>query len=729
MRYISVGLLVASAVSPLLSACSDDGSGDTTTPTATAPTSPTSQPSGSMTNVTQPTDENPETSNESGGSNSIGTESNSNSNSDTDTAPTDPTAQTTQTDTSNISSDPSTSSTDPSGTDTTATTDPSGTDTTDTDTGSTTEPPPPPCVEADCVNMGEYCSADTGKCEPGCNDDSDCGGMTFCDTQEHTCKGCVIDGNCPLGTVCEAGTCVPGCNDMQQCQPGTACCSGDCYDLLTDPLHCGGCDPCPVPDNAAATCTNGTCGMGACEAGFYDCDKMAVNGCESSDTCECEPNMAIPCYTGPDGTAGKGICKMGTQTCNAQGTGYGACVGEVTPMSDDTCSNALDDDCNGVVDDNPDTDQDGYTKCGGDCCDSVGPVCQQPKLVNPGAFEVGGNNVDDDCDGVKDNPVAACDAGLASNSNTPTDYAKAIDLCQTTTENAQGPMKKWGVISATLTRADGVGAINGNARSIRNGFGTGGIVPQQNSNMAILSTGNAADQNDANPGYFDFQTGNDNGANSAAPADWLAANGNAFPNAPGCPGPGVNTAFNSAMLKIRIRVPTNALSFNVQMHFMSAEWPEYVCTSFNDLFVTLVDAPMSMGNPADKNIAIYTTPQNQKYPVGVNIAKAASGLFTECQNGQTGCIGTAFNYNGCSAGVGPLAGTGFQVTNDAGCTGNSTTGGGTGWLKMAGNVGPGQVMEIRFAIWDTGDGVWDSLVMLDDWVWSVQASQPGVMPN
>jgi hypothetical protein len=165
----------------------------------------------------------------------------------------------------------------------------------------------------------------------------------------------------------------------------------------------------------------------------------------------------------------------------------------------------------------------------------------------------------------------------------------------------------------------------------------------------------------------------------------------------------------------------------VQMHFFSAEWPEYVCTTFNDLFVTLVDAPGAM-NPADKNIAIYTTLQNQKYPVGVNIAKAALGLFTECQNGQVACLGAPFNYNGCSAGIGPLNQTGFQI-NEGGCQNNPTTGGGTGWLKMAGNVVPGQTMEIRFAIWDTGDSGWDSLVLLDAWEWSLQASQPGVMPN
>jgi hypothetical protein len=182
------------------------------------------------------------------------------------------------------------------------------------------------------------------------------------------------------------------------------------------------------------------------------------------------------------------------------------------------------------------------------------------------------------------------------------------------------------------------------------------------------------------------------------------------------------------MLKLRIRVPTNAKSFNVQMYFYSAEWPEYVCTAFNDLFVTLVDS-QGANNPPDKNIAIYTTQNNQKYPVGVNIAKAASGLFTQCTNGTISQCGNVANYNGCTGTQG-LAGTGFQLVELDGCSFNNLpTGGGTGWLKMSGNVKGGEVMEVRFAIWDTGDGLWDSLVLLDDWVWSVQASQPGVQPN
>jgi hypothetical protein len=710
MRFHSMGLVAACLVSPLLSACSDDGTDGLSTNPSQA--SVGTNPTGAMTTSGQPTDGTGTPTTSAAGTDSAGTDSGATDSAGTTAEPSTGAATATTT------ADPSSSSTGD------GTTGEPGTGTSTTDT---TGAPPPMCTDAECP-VGQFCNMGTGTCDPGCNEDADCMGMTVCDVGSNTCKGCITDANCALGTVCEAGNCVPGCNDNQPCQDGLACCAGACFDLLVDPLHCGSCDACAVPANAAAACTMGSCGLGACEDGFNDCDKDPANGCEKEGTCKCVPGAQTACYTGPPETQNKGKCKDGVQTCNAQGTGYGACVGEILPGQTDICANNVDDNCDGVVDENPDEDKDGWTVCGGDCCDAIGPNCLNPELVNPGAFDLVGNMVDDDCDNMLDNVVPACDGALATNSNTGNDYAKAIDLCQFTTENPPLAQKKWGVISTTITRADGVGASAANAKSIRNNFGTGGIVPQKNARLAVFSTGNAADQGDVSPPYADFEGGTDNGANSNAPADWLAANGNQFPNAPGCPGPGSTTAYNSIMMKIRVRVPTNAKSFNVQMHFFSAEWPEYVCTNFNDLFVSLVTST-AVGNPADKNIAIYTTQQNQKYPVGVNIAKAAAGLFTECKNGQVACLGAPFNYNNCSAGVNPLAGTGFQVTNDAGCGANNTTGGGTGWLKMAGNVKGGETMEIRFAIWDTGDGVWDSLVLLDDWEWSVQASQPGVQPN
>jgi formylglycine-generating enzyme required for sulfatase activity len=65
----------------------------------------------------------------------------------------------------------------------------------------------------------------------------------------------------------------------------------------------------------------------------------------------CEPRTTQPCYAGPDGTEGVGICRGGTQTCKDDGQGWGACVGDVQPKASDICGNDQDDDCNGKVDD------------------------------------------------------------------------------------------------------------------------------------------------------------------------------------------------------------------------------------------------------------------------------------------------------------------------------------------------------------------------------------------
>ncbi len=49
----------------------------------------------------------------------------------------------------------------------------------------------------------------------------------------------------------------------------------------------------------------------------------------------------------------------------------------------------------------------------------------------------------------------------------------------------------------------------------------------------------------------------------------------------------------------------------------------------------------------------------------------------------------------------------------------------TGWLVTSGNVVPGETIEIRFAMWDTGGGWYDSVVLLNNFVWSLDASEPG----
>ena len=101
-------------------------------------------------------------------------------------------------------------------------------------------------------------------------------------------------------------------------------CVGFCVTLTV------GCSP-TIQDQptggAAATSTGGAAGTGGA-------------------TPTCTPGANIPCYDGPAGTEGVGLCASGTKTCAADGATFGACVGQVTPKVED-CSTPADDDCKG----------------------------------------------------------------------------------------------------------------------------------------------------------------------------------------------------------------------------------------------------------------------------------------------------------------------------------------------------------------------------------------------
>ncbi|MCA9695190.1 MAG: choice-of-anchor L domain-containing protein, partial [Myxococcales bacterium] len=409
------------------------------------------------------------------------------------------------------------------------------------------------------------------------------------------------------------------------------------------------------------------------------------------------------------------------------GASWSPCLGEVLPGNED-CANNIDDNCDGMIDEDIDADGDGFFACGGDCCDTKGAICQDPERVNPGAYEVPGNEVDDDCDGEEDEVEPTCDANLQTDAALAVEYARAMDLCQFTVEAPKKPEDWiWGVIDARFSLADGQGTPKSVARAIRPSFGDS-IVAQGGAAMTVLSSGHAAATGDVKPAYAGFQPGVDHGLSSPPPADWFAANGGALPNPMGCPAPAVETANDPVMLTLRVRAPTNASSFSVDMFFFSAEYPEWVCSIYNDFFVALIDSD-APGNPEDLNIAIYDDGVDH-WPVGVNLVKSVEGLFTACQNGVVGCLEKDIpesQYGGC-AGAGALVGTGFDALDTGGCGDGKYVGGGTGWLKMRGNVVPGEVFELRLAIWDSGGHIFDSLVLLDGWEWSVEAAKPGLEP-
>ena len=442
----------------------------------------------------------------------------------------------------------------------------------------------------------------------------------------------------------------------------------------------------------------------------------------------CTPGDMHACYDGQMGTEGIGPCKGGTATCQSSGQ-WGNCVGEVVPSAE-ICGDNIDNNCNGAVDEDEDADGDGWTTCQGDCCDST--ECANPAQVNPGAYDVPGDGVDNDCDGMIDNAPLACDQGLTAASTNGMDFAKAIDLCQTT--SMTDPMRRWGVIDATFSLANGTGTANAKSHAILPHYGTG-TTPQGGVNLMLISTGNAAGKTDAN---YDSSISASMGTYSAFPADYIAAHSGTLPNATGCPAPAtqamcadgthnINGGCDPIMLTMHIRVPTNANSFSIDSNFFSDEFPEYTCSQYNDFFVMLLDSTYSgtPANPTDKNLAFYSN-GSTTYPVGVNLASGNTGLFTQCVNGTVGCAGTAGTITTCVS-TAELAGTGLDQAAPLECDPNSLMGGGTGWLTTTGNVRPGEIIKLRIAIWDTSDAVLDSLAVIDGFKWSLTASQPGTV--
>jgi hypothetical protein len=96
------------------------------------------------------------------------------------------------------------------------------------------------------------------------------------------------------------------------------------------PCMCGG-----------TTSTGGTGGAGGAGGAASSSNATGSGGGT------CVPGSAASCYSGPPGTKNVGICKPGTKLCNPQGTGYGACIGQVLPNAVDLCSTPADDDCSG----------------------------------------------------------------------------------------------------------------------------------------------------------------------------------------------------------------------------------------------------------------------------------------------------------------------------------------------------------------------------------------------
>jgi hypothetical protein len=332
-------------------------------------------------------------------------------------------------------------------------------------------------------------------------------------------------------------------------------------------------------------------------------------------------------------------------------------------------------------------DEDGFTAAEGDC-DDFAP------LTNPGAYDLPGNGIDEDCDG-KDAVSEACDDTLELADADPMHAAQAIELCQVSPEGS----RRWGVISARWTTPDGVGEP-GDARmhGLLPAMGPG-FQPRGGKRLLALSsgvarapgqTGYTKDCSDEFPAdSTDFPKGFD-GTSSTCDVDDAAT-----------------SVVDAIALELKIRMPTNVTALSFDSGFFTDEYPSYICTPYNDFFQVLVD-PLRMGGTPDGNVV---------FDLDDNAVSVNNSFLGVCEPGRHGAKMFA-----CPQGFQPLVGTGFEdcefsLVSPGGLGGlfdrNAKYGAATGWLNTEFKVEPGEVITMRFAIWDSADSALDSLAIID----------------
>ncbi len=358
--------------------------------------------------------------------------------------------------------------------------------------------------------------------------------------------------------------------------------------------------------------------------------------------------------------------------------------------------------CSNGGDPNTDQDNDGYTPAQGDC-DDCNPS------INPGAIQIPGDPVDYACNG-KPGVLPACDANVAGKRD-PSSLAAAFDQCD--------PRFFKGAMT--------VGWSDMRARKAVPHYGI--IVPRAGKSMALLSNGIAADKKDPD---FDPMNEENPGTDLSNNGQNDTSHANPLPNLKGVPGcsqnqPGQVNDYTEVVVKLK--APTNANSFSFDFQFFSAEYPMYVCTEYNDEFLVLQDSAGEFGG-APTNIAF----DMQKNPITIN-----NGFFTVCTNDNSkpqtqhckkpvsGIDGTGFeDLPGGGGGILPCQsdqdcfGIGACVKGSC-AIGGDIPGGSTGWLTTKSPVTPGEEVTLHFIIFDEGDNILDSAVLIDNFQWGAVA--------
>jgi len=328
---------------------------------------------------------------------------------------------------------------------------------------------------------------------------------------------------------------------------------------------------------------------------------------------------------------------------------------------------------------NDDTDGDGFSANEGDCND-----CEAD--LSPNNLEVPGNLFDEDCDGELDNELEPCDENLIIDDEDPILAANAIELCRMSSD-----ADHWGLVSAVWVLADGALPPSSAAtlasfhlgHGLLEDFGTV-VEPRAGARLLGLSSDHARDENDPD---FAATTGGGKGYSSGFPG------GLPLPSV-GCPGIVSGSPQDPIALQVSVRVPDNAVGFSFDSNFYVRDWPQFVCSTFDDAFFAFV-SPTPAGL-LDGHVTFY----GNGNPISLNGAP-----FDVCACKAPPCMAGGQTY-ACTQGNAALAGTGF------------TTNAATGWQTTTVSTVPGSEITLRLGVYDAGDGAFTATALVDAFTWS-----------